>query len=128
MTFLLWAIVFGILISIYAYYIELKAKKSKSYKAFCDIGDRASCTKAFASKYGKTFGISNSLGGILFYVFLLVLFFYMSEIIIYFAIFAFFGSIYLAYISYFRLKNLCIICSLIYLINILLVIFSYLKI
>lgn len=128
MKFLLITAILGILISAYAYYVEVMIKKVKNYIAFCDLSDRASCTKAFSSKYGKIGGISNSLLGIIFYIFILILIFTKVELVFYFAVLSFIGSIYLAYLSLIKLKNLCIICNLIYLINILLVIFSYFRI
>ena len=116
--------IIGLILSIYAYYVERKSK-DKNYKALCDISNRASCTKAFSSKYGKTFGVSNSIYGILFYLLIIILFFINEiSIIFYSAILSILGSLYLAYIQYFKMKNFCLICTLIYLVNILLLIFS----
>ena len=55
----------GIIISIYSLYVEHRVKQNKDYKAVCDISDRASCTATFKSDYGKLFGITNGIWGIL---------------------------------------------------------------
>ncbi|MEK6934972.1 MAG: vitamin K epoxide reductase family protein [Nanoarchaeota archaeon] len=126
MTVLKILAILGFLISLYAYNVERKLGK-KGYKAGCDIRDNISCSKAFTSKYGKLVGIPNSLVGIFFYVIIFLLSYYNMTIIFYLAILAFLGSIYLAYISYFKLKNFCLVCSAVYLVNILLLIVSYLE-
>ena len=116
----------GLLLSAYALYVEKKTERSTSYKAACDISDKISCTKAFKSKYAKMMGLSNSLFGLFVYIFILALTLYGDERIIFFlSAFAVLGSIYLAYISYFKLKNLCVVCTSIYLVNFLLLVFSY---
>mgnify|MGYP001600424065 CR=1 FL=1 len=118
--------IIGVFLSIYAFYIERKTRENKKYKAVCDIGNNASCTKAFSSSYGKMFGISNSLAGIGFYIMIIILTIIgYPKIFFYFSIISLLFTLYLAYVSFFKLKNLCIICSLIYVINILLVIFGY---
>ena len=41
----------GILLSIYAYYVETKAEREKGYKALCDFSATISCSKVFTSRY-----------------------------------------------------------------------------
>ena len=116
----------GLLLSAYSLYVEKKTKKSTSYKAACDISDKISCTKAFTSEYSSFAGLSNSLYGLFLYLFILALTLYGDGRIIFFiSVFAVIGSIYLAYISYFKLKNFCVVCTPIYLINLLLLVLSY---
>jgi len=117
----------GFLLSFYALYVEKKADQDKNYKALCDISDKISCTKAFQSKWGKTFGIANSVHGLLFYALLFVLTFINIKLIFYLAVFSVLGSFYLAYVLHFKLKIVCLVCYLTYIINIFLLIFSYLK-
>ena len=119
-------IIIGFLLSIYAYYVEKKSEKNKEYKAICDLSENMSCNKAFTSKYGKIAGISNSIPGIIFYVlvFLLIQYNYLNYVF-YLALLSVLGSIYLAYISYFKLKNFCLVCTSIYVVNVLLLMFSY---
>ena len=111
--------IIGLLLSIYALYVEKKSSE-KHYKAACDINNKISCTKAFSSSYGKILEIPNSVFGIIFYIIILILDALNNmQIIFYLAVISVLGSIYLAYISYVKLKTICIICSAIYLVNIL---------
>lgn len=41
---------FGVLLSVYAYYVEVRAEEDSSYQALCDISQRISCTKVFTSE------------------------------------------------------------------------------
>ncbi len=116
----------GLILSVYAYYVERKGK-DKNYKALCDINNKMSCSKAFSSKYGKTFGVSNSIYGILFYLLIIILYsINQRNIIFYLAIFSVLGSVYLGYLQYFKIKNFCLVCTLIYLVNLLLLFFAWL--
>ena len=116
----------GLLLSFYAFYTEKKLSKNKKHKALCDIHDKASCTKAFSSEYGKMFGVSNSLAGLFFYAAIIVLaFLNYLNLVFYLAIISMIITIYLAYVLFFRLKNLCIVCTAIYILNIALFIVSY---
>ncbi len=116
--------VIGFLLSLYSYYVERQFCKTKK-KAICDINDKISCTKAFTSIYGKTFGISNSIYGMVFYLVILILSFYNLKYVFYLSILAVLSSVYLAYTLYFKVKSFCVICNTIYLVNILLLILSY---
>ncbi len=114
----------GLLVSLYAYTVERNAR-NPNYKAFCDFTESMSCTKAFTSPYGKLFGISNALGGLIFYaVVLLLTFFGQTTFIFILALVSFWGTLYLAYLSYFKMKNFCMVCNIIYMLNILLLIFA----
>ena len=118
--------IIGFLLSIYALYVEIKSSKNREYKAICDLRENMSCNKAFSSKYGKTAGLSNSIYGIFFYIIIFLLSYYSyNNLIFYLAVFSFLGSIYLAYISYSKLKNFCLVCTAVYIVNILLLISSY---
>ncbi len=114
----------GFAVSLYAYSIERNAR-NPGYKAACDFKESMSCTKAFTSPYGKIFGVSNSVGGIFFYLFFfLATFFLPKDYLFYLALISFWSTLYLAYVSYVKMKNFCVICHIIYLINILLLIFA----
>lgn len=119
----------GLLLSIYAFKIEIKLKKNKKYKAICDKNSKISCSKAFSSKYSHLLGVPNSLGGIFFYsllIYLSLINFY--DIIFLLSSFSFLISLILAYFSFFKLKIICLLCTLIYLVNLILIISSYFKI
>ena len=115
--------VLGFLVSAYALYVMLKLDKSLAYSPKCDIRANISCSKALGSKYSKTLGIPNPFGGMVFYLFLFLLSFtsYMY-LAVYFVGAAVLGSLYLAYISYCKQKNFCPVCTVIYLVNIVLMI------
>jgi len=117
--------IIGILLSVYAFYVEKKTLKSKEYKAVCDINDAISCSKAFSSKYGHTLGISNSVYGFFFYIVVILLAFYSQmNYVFYLSILSLIFSVYLAYNLYFKLKDFCLVCTGIYIVNILILIFS----
>ena len=119
--------IIGFLLSCYLLYIDKKIKQDKNYQPLCDISDTISCTKAFKSKWGKTFGIANWVYGLLFYAFVFVATFISIQLIFFLAIFSVLISFYLAYVLHFKLKTVCLVCYLTYTVNILLLVFSYLK-
>lgn len=118
----------GFLLSLYAYLVEVKYEKDRSYQASCDISSKMSCTKAFSGEYGRMLGISNALVGMLAYgvLFFLALLGY-NIVVFYLSMGAVLASVFLAYILYFRIKTVCIICTSLYIVNILLLIFSALS-
>ena len=115
----------GLIISIYTYLVEYKLKTDRKYKAHCDVNNKISCSKALLSSYSNLFGISNSIKGIIFYILIIFLSFFNIKYVFYLSIISVLGSIFLAYVSYFRLKIFCLVCSAIYIVNILLLIVSY---
>ena len=118
--------ILGFLVSLYSFRTELKIKHDKKYRAICDKNKKVSCFRAFSSKYNNIIGIPNSLAGMIFYAVLFFLITYnVNQLIFPLIILAFLGSIFLAYLSYIKLKVFCIVCNLIYLINLILVILSY---
>ncbi len=125
-TLLLILSFLGFALSIYSFYVEKRLEKNKKYSPVCDLHDKISCKKNFTSSYAKSFSFSNSFIGIFFYLLLIILsYINIVNVIFYLSIPSLIFSIYLAYISFFKLKNFCILCSLIYIINILIAIFSY---
>ncbi len=110
----------GFAVSVYAFYVRRKLLRDSSYKPSCDISDHISCSKAFGSRYSKTMGIPNALAGGLYYVAMFILFFFepLRKYLVYLTLPAVAFSLYLAYISYFRQRNLCLVCTFTYLINI----------
>ncbi len=116
----------GFAISLYGYFVEEKVKADSSYKPICDISEQVSCSKAFSSQYGKLLGFTNTVAGMIFYaaVLLLTIFGY-DQLVFYSSVAACAASVGLAYILFFRVKSYCLVCTAIYAINILLLIFSY---
>ena len=118
-------LILGIILSLYSFYVEKKIAKNKKYSPVCDISSNVSCSKAFGSKYGHVFLVSNSLLGIGFYLFALLLTFSsFISLIFYMALFSMLMTLYLAYVSFFVQKNFCLVCSSIYMINLVVLIIS----
>jgi len=115
----------GFCISFYAYFVETKIKKEPEYKPACDINDRISCSKPILSEYGNIFYFSNGLMGMIYYLIVAALaFFDASQLVLIAAIGGCLASAVLAYILYFKIKSLCIVCMSLYIVNILILLFS----
>lgn len=112
----------GLLLSMYAMHVKKKAQ-NKKYKALCDFNNKVSCTKAFTSKYSNLLFFDNAFLGGFFYFAMLILagnkYFLLYTIL---AGLAALGSLYLAYLSYIKMKNFCVVCSAIYVVNILMLV------
>lgn len=120
-----WIALLGLIISAYALYVKRNLAIYKVYKPLCDIKDNVSCSKAFTSKYGSLTGWPNPIFGMIYYVAVFILtLYYDSRSILVLSMIALAGTLYLAYISYFKQKNFCLVCSSIYLINILIFVLS----
>uniref|UniRef100_A0A1L8DUT8 vitamin-K-epoxide reductase (warfarin-sensitive) n=1 Tax=Nyssomyia neivai TaxID=330878 RepID=A0A1L8DUT8_9DIPT len=126
--------VVGLLLSIYTTHVEIQLELDNDYEALCDLNERISCTKVFASKYGKGFGIvehvlgedsifnqPNGLFGVFFYVLIALLCFVndskVARVQIYLCIVSNVMSLYLAYLLYFILEDFCIVCVSTYIVN-----------
>ncbi|KAI0226294.1 Vitamin K epoxide reductase complex subunit 1 [Lamellibrachia satsuma] len=113
---------------------ETAKENDADFTAACDISASVSCSKVFASKYGKGFGLlehfvgkshwlnqPNSVFGLTFYILQMVLEQLdtpgASTWQLTLSCAANFGSVYLAYILYFILQDLCIVCITSYIIN-----------
>jgi uncharacterized membrane protein len=115
----------GFVLSAYAYQVAERHKKHKNYKPLCDISKDISCTKAFTSSSAALLGHANSLFGMLFYAAIYLLVVYSQPTYIFYAsIGAVIGCVYLGYLQY-QMKNFCVVCAVVYLINILLLWFSW---
>ncbi|KAA0187383.1 Vitamin K epoxide reductase complex subunit 1 [Fasciolopsis buskii] len=132
----------GILVCVYALYVEHSKEADSDYQPACDISDRISCTKAFLSKYSRGFGLlprmlensflnqRNPVYGLIFYSLLLVLdrcgTLGALKLSLFLAVLSCIGSIYLAYLLYFVIRSLCLVCLTVYAINAaLLIIYSW---
>jgi vitamin-K-epoxide reductase (warfarin-sensitive) len=115
----------GFVLALYAFYVENQLREEKHYVPACDIKSNMSCSKAFTSLYGRLGLVPNSLYGMFFYglIFVLALGGY-STMIIVLALLATLGTIYLAYVSFVKMKNYCLVCCGIYVVNILLLLCS----
>nr|XP_055054185.1 vitamin K epoxide reductase complex subunit 1-like protein 1 [Misgurnus anguillicaudatus] len=132
----------GILLSLYAFHVEQEKTRDTNYRAMCDVSSSVSCSKVFTSRWGRGFGLlgsifgndsalnqPNSVYGILFYVFQLLLGLTASAmaalILMTTSIASVVGSLYLGYILYFVLKDFCFICVTTYALNFILFVLNY---
>ncbi|KAL5017491.1 hypothetical protein ScPMuIL_007080 [Solemya velum] len=124
---------FGMIVCMYALYVELSAESDKTYRALCDISETISCSKVFTSRYGRGFGLvdrvvasdsilnqPNSVFGMLFYLLQIVMIFDVSYAVTFtqlsMALMANVGTVYLAYILY-TMGDFCVVCVTTYVIN-----------
>ncbi|KAK3085097.1 hypothetical protein FSP39_024141 [Pinctada imbricata] len=134
----------GIILSLYAYYVEFQAEHNSQYKALCDISSKMSCSKVFKSRWGKGFGLlgyvigensplnlPNSVFGIVFYCLQIMCALspspLLTELQFSTSVLSNIASVYLAYILYFILDDFCVVCVSTYITNALLFVFIYLK-
>lgn len=116
----------GICVSAYAYVLEQKIKTHKNYTSFCDISDKVSCSKVITSNYGTLFAFSNSIWGIIFYSAIIIAsFFNLYKTVFALSMLGIISSIILAFILYFIIRTICLLCTSIYIVNIMLLITSY---
>lgn len=117
----------GLGLSWYAFHVAQFAGTKKGYHPLCDINEKSSCSKAFTSEYGKTLGMFNGEWGMLFYTILVVLAL-LGEIqwMFLLACLSVIGSLYLAYILYFKVKTFCVVCTSVYITNLLFALSTYL--
>lgn len=116
----------GLVLSFYAVYVRNRSIEDKGYKPFCDINKHISCTKAFRSRHYQTFYFPNTVYGIIYYFIALIMSNRYPHYLFYLSLAVLYPTVYLMYISYIKQKNFCIVCSCIYLINILMPIVTFL--
>ncbi len=115
----------GLCISIYAYITESKIKEDPNYHPACDINDRISCSAPLKSEYSNIFYFSNALMGIVYYILVGVLaYFGLHRLVLVATAGGALMSLILAYLLYFKIKSLCIVCTSLYIVNILLLLFA----
>ncbi|KAI5644304.1 vitamin K epoxide reductase family domain-containing protein [Phthorimaea operculella] len=128
--------ILGVLASTYALFVELKADGNPGYKAMCDIGEMASCTRVLTSPYSKGFGlldtgIPNPIFGVLYYCLMIFLSTFdqvtMARFQFLLSLAALSSSVYLAGLLIFVLHDICVVCISTYLVNGALVYLAYKK-
>lgn len=125
---------FGIVISVYSLYIEIRKEKDKNYRAACDFNEHMSCSRVLTSKYSKGFGVveilfgkehvlnmPNCILGIIFYSMQLLLglftYYWATQLLFFCSVASCFGSLYLAYILFAVLHDFCLVCVTTYGVN-----------
>jgi len=114
----------GLALSFYALRVRNRALADPGYRPLCDLAAAVSCTRAFTSRFGHSFGFPNPLAGMMYYALILCLFLVYPAFIRYASIPALIFSVYLAAVSYAVQKNFCLVCTSIYLINLAIFILS----
>ncbi|XP_002128257.2 vitamin K epoxide reductase complex subunit 1-like protein 1 [Ciona intestinalis] len=142
LAFRILVCVIGVILSIYAYYVEVAKTNDVSYEALCDFNDIVSCSAVFSSRYGKGFGLleylvgenhflnqPNSLFGIGFFSIQMLGISPMNKTFNYILYILTGGgivtSIYLACILIFVLKDFCVLCVSTYVLTIILHYLNY---
>lgn len=125
MRVLPFVIALGVLLSAYAFYVEQKAEAAKRvgshYKALCDFG-MFSCTKVFSSEFGHISqflglpSVSNALVGIVFYLAQLLIEPY-TKLLLVSSGASCLASVGLFYVLTVVLKDFCVVCFSIYVVN-----------
>ncbi|KPA84228.1 hypothetical protein ABB37_02279 [Leptomonas pyrrhocoris] len=123
----------GFLLSSYAYTVEVHADRARQlgvpYRAYCDIGP-FSCTKVFSSEFGSAtqfFGLpktSNALVGMMYY-FAEMLCCWNPTLMLLTSAPSLLVTVCLAFVLTVVLRDLCVVCCSIYVVNITTVLLSY---
>ena len=117
----------GVAVSLYSYLLERTLAKNPAYKPMCDLSDRISCSAPLKSPYATMLGVSNAVWALLYYtsIILMALKDYVTPLlalttagIVY--------SAYLAYILVSKIRAWCLVCTCMYLINLVLWVLSIL--
>ncbi len=117
--------VIGFCISLYTYLLEKKVKENPDFKPACDLSDRVSCTKPMFSPYANLFYFSNALVGMAYYFLIVVLaLLHAPTLLVIATIGGFIVSCILGYFLYFKIKSLCILCTSMYIINLILLVLA----
>lgn len=108
----------GFCISLYMYLVEQKVKQDPSYKPFCDLSDRVSCTKPMKSDYGNLLFVSNTLIGMIYYALVAGLAsVHASSLLLAATVGGCLVSCYLAYLLLVKIKSVCLLCVSLYVVN-----------
>ena len=116
------AAILGFVLSGYALVVRRKVTTDPTHRPLCDISASVSCSKAFASRYGVTIGVPNPVAGMLYYPLVLAIFQLKPACLIYLAVPALIVTLYLAVVSYLIQRNFCLVCSAIYVVNLVIII------
>lgn len=128
----------GFVLSIILGQVGINTLTDPNYHSFCNINEAFNCEAVALSKYANHFGIPNFIYGILYYAVLLMAGCYclldkknsLPNIFVYIfwlSVVSMIISIYLFAISLFIIKSKCILCMGVYIVNILLLVVSFMK-
>lgn len=116
----------GLAISVYGITVERKLQENAQFKAACDINDQISCSRPMLSSYNKLLGISNIWASALYYVAIIILtVLNLDKFVLIIACAGVAVSVVFAYILYFKIRSLCLICTSLYVVNVLIAVTCY---
>ena len=115
----------GLAASSAATYVHYNLIQNPDYSSFCDINATVSCKAAYLSRYGSVAGVPVAVGGVLFFVWILLLLWgsrgksriqdSASAYVFVSSALALAVVVYLAFASFFILKEVCPLCVATYL-------------
>ena len=115
----------GLGASVWSSYVHYALLTRPGYTSFCDVNTTVSCTQAYLSQYGSLWGIPVALGGVFYFIFVLLTaglggrknvharesvpayIFAVSTAALAFVL-------YLAWASFFKLNAICLLCATTY--------------
>ena len=106
-------------------YVHFQLLSDPSYTSFCDINASVSCTQVYQSRYGTVFNVPVALGGVIWFVGVLLLAFAgvhaakesETNVAGYLLVWSTLGlaaAMYMAYVSFFVLSTYCVLCVAVY--------------
>ena len=112
----------GLLAAASSAYMHLQLVNDPGYTSFCDVSETVSCTQLYQSRYGSVAGVPVALGGVLWFVVVLLLSWAdargpsasRQNIAGYFLVWSTVGlsvAMYMAYASFFVLGTFCMLCG-----------------
>lgn len=110
---------FAVLVCIYGLYVEYKVHKNPDYVAMCDFSEGVNCSKVMSSEWSTLiFGIPNPVFGLVYYFGLFLLLGYIPTAALhFFCVVSVIFSALLAYVLATILKDFCLVCFAIYVVN-----------
>jgi uncharacterized membrane protein len=107
--------ILGLFLSFYALYLTIVLKHKPTYRPLCDLHKNISCSKAHSSNHARILYLPNALYGVIVYGFIII--FPTSFLMPYIALGLVLATLILSYISYVKQKNICLLCTATYIIN-----------
>jgi uncharacterized membrane protein/protein-disulfide isomerase len=111
----------GLAASSVAAWVHYHLLTNPNYSSFCDVSASVSCSEAYLSRFGSFLGVPVAVGGVLFFLLVVVLLWgsrgslpqaeAIAGYIFALSTLALAVVLYLAYASFFILKTLCLLCA-----------------
>lgn len=124
-AFLLLFALTGLVASSLSLQVHHRLLSDPKYTSFCDVSTTVSCSTAYLSPYGSVLGVSVALGGVIFFVFVLLLLFAdrwgspsiaesLAGYVFVCSTVGLAAILYFAYAAFFILKTVCVLCLITY--------------